>query len=94
MTVNLVVPGGQERELCSHGQRGYVPFRVVDEAGRQLWLVTVDDQAAPYFHGPGGFYVAPQALQSARPPGAYFCREFRRFACGQGIGSGWFCRDW
>jgi hypothetical protein len=69
MTVNLVIPQGQERELCSHGQRGYIPFRYIDQTGRQWWLVQVDDQAARYFFGPGGFYPAPDEVQSAQPPG-------------------------
>jgi hypothetical protein len=82
MTVNLVVPPGNERELCSHGQRGYVPFRVVDSAGKTWWLVTVDDQAARYFQGPGGFYLAPEALQSATPPGPYFVEDFGALRAG------------
>jgi hypothetical protein len=76
MTINLVVPPGNERELASHGQRGYVPFRVVDSTGKTWWLVTVDDQAARYFQGPGGFYPAPDKLQGATPPGPYYVENF------------------
>jgi len=54
----------------------YKPFRAVDSAGKIWWLVTVDDWAAPYFCANGGFYRAPDALQSAQPPGPYFVENF------------------
>jgi hypothetical protein len=64
--VNLTVPRGNERELCSQGEWGYLPFRVVTANG-VIWLVQVRDYTVPHFTK-AGFAVAPDELQSAQPP--------------------------
>ena len=66
--VNVTVPRGNERELCSHGEVGYIPFRTVDAAGRLHWLVRVPPHVVPYLTRGAGFWPAPDELQSAQPP--------------------------
>ena len=58
--VNLTVPRGNERELCSQGEEGFVPFRV-----GARWLVRVRDYTVPHFTR-AGFAVA--ADQESQPP--------------------------
>jgi hypothetical protein len=62
--VNLTVPRGAERELCSHGEEGYVPFR----AASRVWLVRVPPYVVPYLTRGAMFAVAPDELQKELPP--------------------------
>jgi len=66
--VNLTVPRGNERELVSQGEHGYIPFRTVDAAGKVVWLVRVPPAVVPYLTRGAGFWPAPEELQSALPP--------------------------
>ena len=66
--VNVTVPRGNERELCSHGEVGYIPFRTVDAAGRLHWLVRVPPHVVPYLTRGAGFWPAPDQLQDVQPP--------------------------
>jgi len=61
--VNLTVPRGAEREMCSHGEEGYIPFRT--PAG--VWLVQVRDYTASHFTK-AGFAIAAVELQQYDPP--------------------------
>jgi hypothetical protein len=75
MTVNLVVPEGNERETVGLGPLGHVPFRAVDSAGRVWWLIQVADERTAHLicnppgGAPPGLYRAPEELQGAQPPG-------------------------
>jgi len=68
----LECPRGAERELASQGELGYVPFRATDMAGRVHWLkyvpLWVARNLAGEFQGRGGYNIAPDELQAARPP--------------------------
>jgi hypothetical protein len=66
--VNLTVPRGAERELCSHGETGFVPFRAVSDTGKAVWLVRVPSHVVPYLTRGAGYWPAPDELQSAMPP--------------------------
>jgi hypothetical protein len=65
-SVNLLVPRGNERELVSHGEIGYIPFRTSAPNGA-VWLVRVPPHVVPYLTK-AGFWPAPDELQAARPP--------------------------
>ena len=65
--VNLRVPRGNERELCSHGEMGYMPWRVATPRG-VVWLVRVPPHVVPHLTHGAGFWPAAEELQSARPP--------------------------
>jgi len=63
----LTVPRGNERELCSHGEQGFLPFRMRDSSGKLWWLVRVPRHTATYFCR-AGFWPAADELQNAQPP--------------------------
>jgi hypothetical protein len=47
---------------------GYIPFRVVDTAGKLHWLVRVPPYVVPYLTRGAGFWPASEELQGALPP--------------------------
>ena len=64
--INLTVPRGNERELVSQGEYGYIPWRQVTETGF-IWLVQVPLAMLPHLTK-AGFWPAPDELQAAQPP--------------------------
>jgi hypothetical protein len=66
--VVLLCPRGAERELCSAGEWGYVPFRVTDSQGRSRSIVVVPLRVAQsgLANGPGGYeYTDDPQLRAA-----------------------------
>jgi hypothetical protein len=66
--VVLLCPRGAERELCSSGEWGYPPFRVIDSQGRERSIVVVPLRVAQsgLANGPGGYeYTDDTALLAA-----------------------------
>jgi len=75
----LVCPRGAERELASHGERGFVPFRATDSQGRQVSIVVVPLHVAQsgLANGPGGYaYTDDPALLVAASPAPAPVRTF------------------
>jgi hypothetical protein len=75
----LECPRGAERELASQGEAGYPQFSVSDAAGRLHWLkylpLWVARNLAGEFGGKGGYSIAPDELQGARPRGPVSVRS-------------------
>ena len=64
--VNLTVPKGNERELCSHAEMGFIPWRDCRRVGPAV--LTGAGSAACCAARGAGFWPAPDELQSAQPP--------------------------
>ena len=75
MAVNLVVPANHLGMLPpSLGQKKFLPFAVEDDVGNAWTLIQVDYWEEswvwrPPGGAPTGYIRAPEALQTARPPG-------------------------
>ena len=66
--INLTVPRGNERELVSQGEYGYIPWRYVDAAGKVQWLVRVPLEMLPHLSKAGFAVAEGEELQAAQPP--------------------------
>ena len=100
MAVNLVVPANHLGMLPpSLGQKKFLPFAVEDDVGNAWTLIQVDYWEEswvwrPPGGAPTGYIRAPEALQTARPPGGVTWRavidgrRVRARACARESSSG------